>query len=241
MMSAQYLKITELAAWGFDCPVDRGLHGERSLLNAANHAQILVKTRSPYPTESPLSGDETSRLADALAARKNAIALSGEFDGLEWELGIVDLRKLIAFQRRVGFKYPDHSSIHQGLSALQLFDLSLPLNSPSKSPYMEVASYRGRWFLRDGYHRSFRLLNQSVYLVPCVVVYAESFFQMGAVGSRFFSQDVLFSEHPPMVTDFLHEEMTVRYRRAIPTQMVSSIVPQLQQTFAVGCHLQEVL
>jgi hypothetical protein len=81
---------------------------------------------------------------------------------------------------------------------------------------MEVAFYRDRWFLRDGYHRSFRLLKQGVWLVPCVVVHAETVAQMGAVGNRFFSQKVLFSEQPPMVTDFLEEEVTVRYCRTLP-------------------------
>jgi hypothetical protein len=47
---------------------------------------------------------------------------------------------------------------------------------------------------------------------------------MGAVGNRFFSQESLSSEHPPMVTDFLDEEATVRYCRALPGQIIPSTV-----------------
>lgn len=240
-MSAQHLEVWELAAWGFDHPVDRGFLGETSLLSAAAQAHRLVMTRSPYIAHLPICAEETRELANALATRKDTVALSGEFDGLAWELAIVDLRKLIAFQRRIGFTYPDHRPIHRGASAQQLFDLALPFHAPSQSPFMEVASYRGRWFLRDGYHRSYRLLKQGVSLVPCVVVYAENLAQMGAVGNRFFSQNVLFSEHPPMVTDFLNKETTVRYCRTLSGQNLPAGVQQLQQPAAAGCHLQEVL
>jgi hypothetical protein len=78
-------------------------------------------------------------------------------------------------------------------------------------------------------------------MVPCVIVYAESLAQMGAVGSRFFSQAVLFSAQPPMVTDFLDEQTTVRYRRALPEQVVSFPNQQLQQPVTAVCCQQEVL
>lgn len=240
-MSSQYLEIRELAAWGFDHPVDRGLLGEEELRRAACHAQSRLAARMPYPTDPPISVEETRKLAGVLADRKDAVASSGEFDGLAWELAVADLRKLIAFQRRIGFAYCDGHPIQQETEPQQLIDRSLPLHAISKSPYMEVASYCGRWFLRDGYHRSFRFLNEGVHMVPCVIVYAESLAQMGAVGSRFFSQAVLFSAQPPMVTDFLDEQTTVRYRRALPEQVVSFPNQQLQQPVTAVCCQQEVL
>jgi hypothetical protein len=228
-VSAQHLEIRELAAWGFDHPVDRGLLVEEQLWNASSHAYEQVTARPPYLAESPISVDETEKLANVLATRKDAVTLSGEFDGLDWELSIADLRKLIVFQRRIGFAHNGSRPSHRGAGPQQLLDLALPLHPISRSPYMEVASYCGRWFLRDGYHRSFRLLNQSVYRVPCVVVYAESLVEMGAVGTHFFSREILFSKQPPMVTDFLDEEITVRYRRALPEQVIVSTTQQLQE------------
>src|ERR1039457_5178712 len=186
-MSTRHLKIRELTAWGFDHPVDRGLLAEEQLRNAAFHAHRRVAARSPYPTDCPLSVEETVELASVLAARRDAVASSGEFDGLDWELSIVDLRKLIAFQRRIRFGHSDSRPIHRGARTQQLIDLALPLHPLSRCPYMEVASYRGQWFLRDGYHRSFKLLKQGVWRVPCVVVYAETSAPLGAVGRRVFS------------------------------------------------------
>jgi len=238
-VSASPLKIRELVAWGFDHPVDRGLLAEEQLRNAASRAHRLLAAQPPYSANSPISIAETEKLASVLAARKDAVASSGEFDDLVWELSIVDLRRLVAFQRRVGFGHLDNHPIPRGASSQQLLDLALPLHPLSKSPYMEVASYRGRWFLRDGYHRSFRLLKQDVRLVPCVVVYAETLVQMGAVGSQFFSEEVLFSAHPPMVTDFLVEELTARYCRARPVQAMASICQQPQESFANGVRQQE--
>ncbi len=239
-MNLQHFEIRELAAWGFDSSVDRGLLGEEQLRNAACHAQRSLAVRLPYPAHSPISIEETGKLAGSLAARKDTVASSGDFDGLAWELAIVDLRKLIAFQRRIGFPHHDRSPIHLREGARQLLDLALPLHPLSKNPYMEVASYRGRWFLRDGYHRSFRLLKQGVRLVPCVVVHAKSLAQVGAVGSRFFSQKVLFSEHPPMVIDFLDEEIAVRYSRGSAKQVLLLNIQQLQEPFAEGSGLREV-
>ena len=231
-MNPQHLEIRELAAWGFDHPVDRGSLGEEQLRIAAGHAHRRLAVRMPYSVDSPISVEETRKLAGALATRKPTVASSGEFDGLAWELSIVDLRKLIAFQRRIGFAHRDSRPIHRGAGSQQLLDLALPLHPLSRSPYMEVAFYRGRWFLRDGYHRSYRLLKQGVSLVPCVIVYAESLSQMGAVGNRFFSQESLFSEHPPMATDFQDEEATVRYCRALPGQIVPSTVQPKDESCA---------
>jgi hypothetical protein len=240
-VSPEYLEIRELAAWGFDHPVDRGLLREKQLRISACHAQSRLAVRTPYPADPPISIEETRKQAGMLADRKNTVASSREFADLAWELAVVDLRKLIAFQRRIGFAYCGGRLKQRETESQQLIDRSLPLHPISKSPYMEVASYRGRWFLRDGYHRSFRLLNQSVSLVPCVVVYAESLVQMGAVGSQFFSQEILFSEHPPMVTDFLDEVITVRYRRELPEQAMPFTFQQVLEPVPVGWDEQEVL
>jgi hypothetical protein len=212
-LSPQHLEIRELAAWGFDTPVDRGSLIPEQLQSAASHAQRRLAECEPYRAESPISVELSDHLANLLATRKKAVANSGEFDGLAWELAMVDLRQLIAFQRRVGFAGEDRLQIEHRAAWRQLLDLALPFHAPSRSPYIEVASYRGRWFLRDGYHRSFRLFKQGISLVPAVVVYAETPVQMGAVGSQFFAEGILFSRCPPMLKDFLDDEMVLSYLR----------------------------
>ncbi len=211
-MRSQHLEVRELAAWDFDEPVDRGSLVGEQLQNAARSAQRKFAERDPHRAESPIVLERSDSPDQLLATRKRAVADSGEFNDLAWELDVVDLRKLIAFQRRIAFA-GDRLQMKQDATWLQLLDLALPMNATSKSPFIEVASYSGRWFLRDGYHRSFRLLKEDISFVPAVVVYAETLAQMGAVGSQFFPEEILFSTRPPMVTDFLDDAMMLRYRR----------------------------
>lgn len=214
-MTPKHLRIRELAAWGFDHPVDRGSLIGAQLQSAVCYAQNKQKQREPYQALSPIHAELSDEIADLLANRNEAVADSGEFDGLVWRLAIVDLRKLIAFQRRVRFAGEDRFRILDWSSWLELLDLALPIHAPKRSPFIEVASYGGRWFLRDGYHRSFLLLRRGINLVPAVVVYAETLAQMGAVGGWFFTEEAIFSSHPPMVTDFLDDEIVIRYIRTL--------------------------
>jgi len=282
-VSLRHLEIRELSAWGFDPQTDRGALRCEHRQDAARKAQHRLGVRKPHQAESPISVDETRSLAGALIARREAIAASGEFDGLAWELAIVDLRKLIAFQRRIGFADGDYSPIKQQATWQQLLDLALPtipshpsygisttpdgttltlrtlspnlsirfargmddslgsvgLLACSGSPYIEVASYHSRWFLRDGYHRSFLLLKEGICRVPAVVIYAETFSQVGAVGNRFFAKEILFCERPPMVTDFLDEEIIVRYLRPQRGRIVQVSIRELQEQEFQKQELQE--
>jgi len=290
-----HLEIRELAAWGLDRQTDRGSLACEHLQDAACKAQRKLGVRKPHQAESPVSVEETRNLSSALTARSEAIAASGEFDGLASEPAIVDLRKLIAFQRRIGFAADGYSPIErfpieQRATWQQLVDLALPMAriqpsnaisttpdgttltvrtlSPnltirfahgmdgsfgsirllahSGSPYIEVASYHGRWFLRDGYHRSFLLLKHGICHVPAVVVYAETFAEVGAIGNQFFAKEILFSERPPMVTDFLDEEIAVRYLRPQRERVVQVFIrelqeQELQEPVQTGCYEQEGL
>jgi hypothetical protein len=236
-MSSLYLDIRELAAWGFDEPVDRGSLAVEQIQNTARSVCRKLAEREPYRAESPIVAGRANHSTDLLATRKKAVTDSGEFDGLAWELAVVDLRKLVAFQRRIAFAGDRCFQIEQDATWLQLLDLALPMNPPSRNPFIEVALYSGRWFLRDGYHRSFRLLNQGMSRVPSVVVYAETLAQMGAVGSQFFSEEILFSERPPKVTDFLDDKLVLRYSRLRLMQ-----IPQgLNKPVQAGCCNQEGL
>ena len=279
-MNRKHLEIRELAAWGFDPQADRGSLVCEDLEDAARKAQHRLKVRNPYQEESPVSTEETGIQADALAARRESIAASGEFDGLVWQPAIVDLRKLIAFQRRIGYANGDQFPIERMADKHRLLDLALPTTYPQPSyeysaapdgksltirtqspnlavrfacgmdssldpirlvaqtgsPYIEVASYRGRWFLRDGYHRSFLLLKQGVRLVPAVVVCVETLAGLGAIGHKFFMEDILLSEQPPMVTDFLDEALVVCYRRSSQERVLRVSIQELEDPMRFSSH-----
>jgi hypothetical protein len=172
--------------------------------------------------------------------------------GLDWSIGIVDLRLLIAFQRRLIFD--DHFSHAESLAGddwpalvalafgppipityhklasndselvLQSENPNLQIRASDKhdhepfrlhggSPFFEVAEYSGRWFLRDGYHRAFRLMRAGVMHCPAIIVRARTLAELGASQPWFFSEGTLFSSHPPRVTDFLDHELTIEYSR----------------------------
>jgi hypothetical protein len=266
-----------LAGWDFPTQIDRGSLACEFLEDATRKALVRLKARGPYQMESPVCVEETHSLSDQLASRSEAVAASGEFDGLNWHLAVVDLRKLIAFQRQIRFTSYDRQQYEPMSNWQRLLDFGLPVKralphysvttasdgksltirsecpnlsvrfahgadhsldsvqlvAHSGSPYCEVASYRGRWFLRDGYHRSFLLLQQGKYKMPAVVVKAETLAELGAIGYRFFSEETLFSGRPPMVSDFLDDEMVACFSGPMQEKyMKISIQEQLQSAQA---------
>jgi hypothetical protein len=211
------MQIHELVGWGHDPEADRSLIGADDLRLAIRRAEAFLRGRKPYKLKSPLLSKERCRFQICLTDRVASVARSGEFDGLNWELAEVDLERLVAFQRRLGFSEEKGIAMPDPGDFEALLDLTIPCSASLQlgraSPYLEVALYRDRWFLRDGYHRSYCLLRHGIGRVPAVVVHARTLEQLGAIGHRFFPEVILFSARPPMVADFVNEALTVRYFR----------------------------
>ena len=79
--------------------------------------------------------------------------------------------------------------------------------SPS---FLQVVEYRDRWFIRDGYHRTYALLRAGREEVPCILVRARNFQETGANAPGFFSYEILYGEGPPYVKDFLDNSVSVQ-------------------------------
>lgn len=215
-MKPAALWIHELAAWGFDSEADRTLLEAEVIQSAVRMANTFLRERVPCRLACPFPCHEDSRLQKLLSDRLESVARSGEFDGLDWKLATVDLERLLAFQRRLGFDEKRRTAVPDPEDIEALLDLTIPrvsLRPGDSSPYLEVALYRGRWFLRDGYHRSYGLLRRGIICVPAVVLHARTIEELGAIGHKCFSEDILFSARPPMVCDFGNEALTVRYLR----------------------------
>jgi hypothetical protein len=244
-----WVRLRELAAWGFD-------HYEfRPVLPAAPNATSPqdwpVRRAIMQPADVVLAMNN-KYLKAAFSTLADRADLAVEMDGLDWSLGVVDLRLLIAFQRRLFFplevepvcipaatdwpalirlcfgqatpasctmlRDPASQSItlqssNPNLQVRFTTDISTPVVIHSGSPFFEVACYRGRWFLRDGYHRAYALLRAGITSVPAVIVQAKTLQELGADQPWFFSEHVLFSDHPPMVTDFLGDDIVLQYER----------------------------
>ena len=111
---------------------------------------------------------------------------------------------------------------------------ALPLSLYGGSPFFEVAEFRGRWFLRDGYHRAYHLLQAGVDRIPAVVIYARSIEEVGATAPWFFDEEQLFSDRPPRVTDFFDSGMILRYERTALRKVIRIRVEESLEPFDEG-------
>lgn len=243
------ISTVELAAWDFDSYEFRPKALDAKKIGEAHER---VRRRHPDLSSPALCQERTQLALYNLDLQKARPDLHAEMLGLEWFLGVVDLRRLLAFQRRLSFNeslppmtvpaQEDFNGLidiafapptpvvydlvhdeHRSTLTLQSTNPNVHLRvtgSPSApvavhagSPFFEVAQYAGRWFLRDGYHRAYNLLRGGVFYLPAVIVQARSMAELGAVLPRFFSEDILFSDHPPFVTDFVDETLTIEYDR----------------------------
>jgi hypothetical protein len=240
-MSHTMVRIRELAAWGFDPNPYRTEAIERPKPSPGN---------APFQQTNPIIAPETERLRERFASCAARHDLLAEMSGLTWSLAVVDLRELIAFQRRLAFPpaipqpkvppaddwqalfvfcfpapKPVEYTLTQTPHTLVLEsanpDLHLrvngdpasPLSVHAGGPFFEVACFRDRWFLRDGYHRAYALLAAGVFKVPAVVVHAATLAELGADRPHFFPQEILFSQSPPRVADFLNPALVFEYER----------------------------
>lgn len=245
-MSVTMMRVRELAAWGLDQHVYR----PAACRGNPDSAHALLSKRARFETGSALMEFGDCRLQERFREQEARADLRAEMAGLDWSLGVVDLRRLLAFQRRIVFdsegqespmsatcnwdelmglcfRQPRHlvcnavrsdesvllCSTNPNLHFRITNDCSIPIAVHSGSPFFEVAHYRDRWFLRDGYHRAFRCLRAGVLCLPAVIVRAKTFAQIGAVRSWFFPEEVLFSSIPPRVIDFLDDALVIEYHR----------------------------
>jgi hypothetical protein len=263
--------VRELAGWGFD---DYEYRPHNIDPTRVAEASGLIAHRSPWEQTNAILKQETAALHDALMAHAHRPDLLAEMAGLSWSLGVVDLHRLIAFQRRLVFAsqlariampvaqdsaallalsfgtpqpavcdvihqsstYIVVQSSNPNLHLRTTASAAAPITLHAGSPFFEVASYRGRWFLRDGYHRACELLRAGVYAVPAVIVCAETLQQLGADHPWFFPEEILFSQTPPRVEDFLVDALNLDYDRP---RLIKTIRITMEETLAPAPHQGE--
>jgi hypothetical protein len=99
-MTYRQVGVRELAGWGFDAYEFRPERFEQDrFITARNLASQRILSKQP----TVLRGPETAALGEAFLNLSSRSDLVAEMIGLKWALGVVDLRTLIAFQRRLFF------------------------------------------------------------------------------------------------------------------------------------------
>ncbi|WP_353069725.1 hypothetical protein RBB75_04650 [Tunturibacter empetritectus] len=269
-----------MIAWGLDEYSYRDdVTGFNSRELAARIAKAGAKLaeHARYTSISALLERETRDIQPLLATVTQREDLQAEYRGLDWMLGVVDLRLLLAFQRRLIFnpsrqalcmpaqndwpglisltvgsqRSTEHVLVHNG-SDTDLLDISLHSNNPDLqlrftpktsgfgalplslyggTPFFEVAELRGRWLLRDGYHRAYHLLQAGVDRTPAVVIHTRSIEELGATAPWFFGEEQIFSDRPPRVTDFLDDDLILHYERTALRKLIRIRVEESLQPF----------
>ena len=74
---------------------------------------------------------------------------------------------------------------------------------------MHIAEYKGRYFLKDGYHRAYGLLKRGITRAPVLLQRGRTFNDVHSGSSSSVSHEHLFGAHPPMLTDFLDPTVSV--------------------------------
>jgi hypothetical protein len=95
------IRTRELTAWGFDAYKFRPAEiAQRTYL----YADIEANQDLGSSKGSPICEEETRLLRSELDRQRSRADLLTEMDGLDWSLAVVDLRQLLAFQRRMSFR-----------------------------------------------------------------------------------------------------------------------------------------
>src|SRR3989442_4304856 len=71
---------------------------------------------------------------------------------------------------------------------------------------LQVASYHGRYLLRDGYHRAYGFLSRGITRVPVLVREVATFDALG-LPIGLLPQDAFLVDRPPLLVDYLNDEV----------------------------------
>jgi hypothetical protein len=84
--------------------------------------------------------------------------------------------------------------------------------------FLQVARHHGRWVLRDGYHRAYGLLARGVSHAPAFV----RDYGVGDLGTAqgLFTTDVYLGERPPLLIDFLNNEVAADVEVPVVQKMI---------------------
>lgn len=73
--------------------------------------------------------------------------------------------------------------------------------------FVQVVKCQGRYFMRDGHHRTYGLLSKNISTIPVLYREYNSFVEMG-IPQGLFPTEVLTSNRPPMLKDYFDDNVS---------------------------------
>lgn len=99
----------------------------------------------------------------------------------------------------------DMGSTHDPLSG----DRTISFTVGWGRPFVQVMKLRGRYVLKNGYHRAFALRKRGFEYIPCVLLEGDDYADLECTGPpTFFSEDTVFGARPPVFSSFFDPEIT---------------------------------
>ncbi len=86
--------------------------------------------------------------------------------------------------------------------------------------YLQVVRYRGRSFVRDGYHRAAGLLKRGIDHAPCIFIEAVGFEQVGALANSFTYKTLYGDARPPCIEDFWDDSLAADVSQATVRKVI---------------------
>ena len=239
-------------------------------------AKAALTRRAPYRQATPVLAKLPGKLKSRAAEFQQRPDVIAAFHGLDWTVGMVDLRTVISFQwvlsgqdaverartvvpgdldslfsfclpepgtevtvagtidelnhaitfssrnpnLRIGVPVMADIQVSPGPEVLAKTEKFLGFPVHFGWPFLLVAEHNGRLLLCDGYHRSYGLLRRSIHTVPCVFMRTADFAETGATRAGLIPYEILYGSRPPLVSDFLDDQVAKGVRRAAELNLI---------------------
>jgi hypothetical protein len=182
--------------------------------------QTLVYTDDAVQRVSSIDLEDPNALFEACLPQLEKVEVLGGFDPSQNAFTVSSLNPNL---RIASFEVVE-TPLSNGLTK-RIVGFTLSLGGS----HIQVVEYRGRWMIRDGYHRLYGLLARGAKVVPCVLIRARTFEETGAGRPGFFSFEALYSDRPPLLSDFLDDKFSVD----VTTAAVRKVVRIRSEEFVV--------
>lgn len=182
--------------------------------------QSLVHTDDAVQRVAGVDLQDPRALFNACLPEQERVELPGGFDPSQNAFTISSLNPNLRIASFELVEAPQPAGLMKRIAG---FSLSLG------SSHVQVAEYRGRWMIRDGYHRLCGLMALGATIVPCIHIKARTFEETGAARPGFFGYEVLYSDRPPQLSDFLDDALSLE----VTTPAVRKVVRIRAEEFVV--------